>query len=86
MATFSFQEQCLIIHFLHLRGVKLIEIHRQLGETCADFMVVSSMRLWIIHQHPPGGHFSNFQVLMQKRAQIPWICQLWRDVFTDILR
>ena len=31
MATFTFEEQRLIIRFLHLRGMKPIEIHRQLS-------------------------------------------------------
>ena len=36
MATFTFEEQRVIIWFLHLRGMKPIEIHRQLSETCSD--------------------------------------------------
>ena len=36
MATFTFEEQRVIIRFLHLRGMKPIEIHRQLSETCSD--------------------------------------------------
>ena len=36
MATFTFEEQRVIIRFLHLRGMKTIEIHRQLSETCSD--------------------------------------------------
>ncbi|PNF23124.1 hypothetical protein B7P43_G06680 [Cryptotermes secundus] len=36
MATFSLQEQRVIIRFLHLRGATPIEIHRQLSETCGD--------------------------------------------------
>ncbi|PSN53981.1 hypothetical protein C0J52_13471 [Blattella germanica] len=47
MATFSFQEQRVIIRFLHLRGVKPIEIHRQLSETCEDVMDVSNVRSWV---------------------------------------
>ncbi|PSN41301.1 hypothetical protein C0J52_09888 [Blattella germanica] len=48
MATFSLQEQRVIIRFLHLRGVKPIEIHRQLSETCGDdVMDVSNVRSWV---------------------------------------
>ena len=36
MATFTFEEQRVIIRFLHLRGMKPTEIHRQLSETCSD--------------------------------------------------
>ena len=36
MATFTFEEQRVIIRFLHLCGMKPIEIHRQLSETCSD--------------------------------------------------
>ena len=48
MATFSFQEQRVIIRFLDLRGVKPIEIHRQLSETCDDgVMDVKNVRSWV---------------------------------------
>jgi len=36
VATFMFEEQRVIIRFLHLRGMKPIEIHQQLSETCND--------------------------------------------------
>ena len=36
VATFTFEEQRVIIRFLHLRGMKPIEIHRQLSETYSD--------------------------------------------------
>ena len=45
MATFTFEEQRAIIRFLHLRGMKPIEIHRQLSETCSDgVMEVKNVR------------------------------------------
>ena len=48
MATFTFEEQRLIIRFLHLRGMKPIEIHQQLSETCNDgVMDVKNMRSWV---------------------------------------
>ena len=48
MATFTFEEQRVIIRFLHLRGMKLIEIHRQLSETCSDgVMDVQNVRSWV---------------------------------------
>ena len=36
LATFTFEEQRAIIRFLHLHGMKPIEIHQQLSETCND--------------------------------------------------
>jgi len=39
MATFTFEEQRMIIRFLHLRGMKPIEIHQQLSETCNDGVI-----------------------------------------------
>ena len=48
MATFTFEEQHVIIRFLHLRGMKPIEIHRQLSETCSDgVMDVKNVRSWV---------------------------------------
>src|SRR5215470_8229706 len=48
MATFIFEEQRVIIRFLHLRGMKPIEIHRQLSETCNDgVMDVKNLRSWV---------------------------------------
>ena len=36
MATFTFEEQRVIIRFLHLHGMKRIGIHQPLSETCND--------------------------------------------------
>ena len=48
MATFTVEEQRVIIRFLHLRGMKPIEIHRQLSETCSDgVMDVKIVRSWV---------------------------------------
>ena len=48
MAAFTFEEQRVIIRFLHLRGMKPIEIHRQLSETCSDgVMDVKNVRSWM---------------------------------------
>ena len=48
MATFTFEEQRVIIRFLHLRGMKPIEIHRQLSETCSDgVMDLKNVRSWV---------------------------------------
>ena len=48
MATFTFEEQRVIIRFLHLRGMKPIEIHRQLSKTCTDgVMDVKNVRSWV---------------------------------------
>ena len=45
---FTFEEQRVIIRFLHLRGTKPIEIHQQLSETCNDgVMDVKNVRLWV---------------------------------------
>ncbi|PNF24517.1 hypothetical protein B7P43_G06314 [Cryptotermes secundus] len=46
MATFSLQEQRVIIRFLHLHGATPIEIHRQLSETCG-VMNVKNVRSWV---------------------------------------
>ena len=48
MATFTFEEQRVIIRFLHLCGMKPIEIHRQLSETCSDaVMDVKNVCSWV---------------------------------------
>jgi hypothetical protein len=48
MAMFIFEEQRMIIRFLHLHGMKPIEIHQQLNETCNDgFMEVKIVRSWV---------------------------------------
>ena len=48
MATFTFEEQHVIIRFLHLRGMKPIEIHRQLSETCSDGITdVKNVQSWV---------------------------------------
>ena len=48
MATFTFEEQRVIIRFLHLRGMKPIEIHRQLSETCSDGVTdVKNVSSWV---------------------------------------
>ena len=48
MAKFEFEEQRVIIRFLHLRGMKPIETHRQLSETCSDgVMDVKNVRWWV---------------------------------------
>ena len=48
MATITFEEQRVIMRFLQLRGMKPIEIHRQLSETCSDgVMDVKNVRSWV---------------------------------------
>ena len=48
MATFTFEEQRVIIRFVHLRGMKPNEIHRQLSETCSDsIMDGKNVRSWV---------------------------------------
>ena len=48
MATFTFEEQLVIIRFLHLRVMKPIEIDRQLSETCSDGVIeVKNVRSWV---------------------------------------
>ena len=48
MATFTFEQQRVIIQFLHLRGIKPIEIHQQLSETCNDGVTdVKNVRSWV---------------------------------------
>ena len=48
VATFTFEEQRVIIRFLHLCGMKPIKIHQQLSETCNDgVMDVKNVRSWV---------------------------------------
>jgi len=48
MATFTFKDQRVTIRFLHLRGMKPIEIHQQLSETCNDgIMDMKNVCLWV---------------------------------------
>src|SRR5215469_6424081 len=48
MATFTFEEQRVIIRFLHLCGMKPIEIHHKLSETCNDgAMGVKNVCSWV---------------------------------------
>jgi len=48
MAMFTVEEQRVIIRFLHFCGMKPIEIHQQLSETCNDgVMDVKNVRLWV---------------------------------------
>ena len=48
MVTFTFEVQRVIIQFLHLRGMKPIEIHQQLSETFSDgVMDVKNVRSWV---------------------------------------
>ena len=48
MATFTFEEQRVIIRFLQLHGMKPIKIHQQLSETCNfGIMDVKNMRSWV---------------------------------------
>jgi histone-lysine N-methyltransferase SETMAR len=39
MATFTFEKQRVIIRSFHVRGMKPIEIHQQLTETCNDGVI-----------------------------------------------
>ena len=42
------EEQCVIIRFFHLRGMKPIGIHQQFSETCNDgVMDVKNVRSWV---------------------------------------
>jgi len=48
MATFTIEEQHVIIRFLHLRGMTPIGIHQQLNEKCNDGdMDVKNVRSWV---------------------------------------
>jgi len=48
MVTFTFEEKCVIIRFLHLRGMKPIGIHQQLSETCNNGVTdVINVRSWV---------------------------------------
>src|SRR5215469_8523869 len=61
MATFTFEEQRVIIRFLHLCGMKPIEIHHKLSETCNDGVmdvenVRSSVQLQSCCRRKTGEH------------------------------
>ena len=48
MAKCAFEEQRVIIRFLHLCGMKPIKIHQQLSETCIDGVKdVKNVRSWV---------------------------------------
>jgi hypothetical protein len=48
IVMFTFEEQHVIIQFLHLCGIKPIEIHQQLSETCNDgVMDMKNVRSWV---------------------------------------
>jgi len=48
MATFTFEEQRVIIRFPYFRGMKPIEIHQQLSETCNDgIMDMKNVGSWV---------------------------------------
>ena len=67
MATFTFEEQRVIIRFLHLRGMKPIEIHQQLSETCSDgVMDMKNVRSWV-RQFKEG------------RTSVTWCVQVLRS-------
>ena len=73
MATFTFEEQRVIIRFLHLRGKKPIENHQQLSETCNyGIMDVKNMRLWVRQYRRPNVVWSNPSILSYIR-QDRWI-------------
>ena len=66
MAMFTFEEQCMIICFLHLRGMKPIEIHQQLSETCSDgVMDVKNVHLWV-------REFKEGWMLCENKPKGPW--------------
>jgi hypothetical protein len=48
IVAFTFEEQRVIIRFLHLRSMKPIKIHQQLSETCSDgIMDMKNVRSWV---------------------------------------
>ena len=48
MATFTFEEQRMIIRFLQLRGMKPIKNHQHLSETSNDGVIdVKNVRSWV---------------------------------------
>ncbi len=68
MAMFTFEEQRVIIRFLHLRGMKPIEIHRHLSKTCSDgVMDMKNVRLWV-------RHFKEGRTSCENNPKEPWPC------------
>jgi len=65
MATFAFEEQRVIIRFLHFRGMKPIDIHQQLSETCNDgVMDVKTVCSWV-------QHFTEGRMLCENKPKVP---------------
>ena len=66
MATITFEEQRVIIRFLHLGGMKPIEIYQQLGETCDDgIMDVKNVRSWV-------RQFTEDRTSCENKPKEPW--------------
>ena len=68
MVTFTFEEQRVIIRFLHLRGMKHIEVHQQLSETRNDgVMDVKNVRSW-------ARQFKEGRTSCENKPKEPWPC------------
>jgi predicted HicB family RNase H-like nuclease len=68
MATFTFEGQRVIIRFIHLRGMKPIEIHQQLSETCnGGVMDVKNVRSWV-------RQFKEGQMMCENNLKDPQAC------------
>jgi len=66
MVTFTFKEQRVIIQFLHLHGMKPIEIHQQLSETCKDgIMYVKNVCSW-------AQQFKESRTSCENKPKEPW--------------
>ena len=66
MATFTFEEQRMIIRFLQLRGMKPIEIHQQLSEAWNDgIMDVKNVRSWV-------RQFKEGRTSCENKPKEPW--------------
>ena len=68
MAMFTFDEQRVIIRFIHLHGMKPIEIHQKLSKTCKDdIMDEKNLRSWVLQ-------FKECRTSCENNPKEPWPC------------
>ena len=71
MATFTFEEQRVIIRFLHLRGMKPIGIHQQMSETCYDGVIdVKNVRSWVQQKWNLMAHTQKLDLVFQRNGRV----------------
>ena len=69
------RKQRVIIRFLHLRGMKPIEIHQQLSETCNDgVMDMKNVRSWV-------RQFKEGRMSCENKPKEPTTCTIFQVYF-----